>query len=44
MIRGFTINRVGRCPAKKMPGHTAMRTRQKDFRRDGYNPGATGAQ
>jgi hypothetical protein len=29
--RHHTINREGRCPAKKMPGRIHARTRQKDF-------------
>jgi len=31
MSRHHTINREGRCPAKKMPGRVHARTRQKDF-------------
>jgi hypothetical protein len=31
MSRVFTINLIGRCPAKKMPGRVGARTRQKEI-------------
>ena len=40
MIRGPFINPTSRRPAKKMPGRTDMRTRQKEVTRGRYTIGA----
>jgi hypothetical protein len=40
VIRGPFINPTSRRPAKKMPGRTDMRTRQKEVTRGRYTIGA----
>ena len=40
VIRGPFINSISRRPAKKMPGRTDMRTRQKEVTRGRYTIGA----